>query len=114
MDEQRKQITIATAQRIKFLRIQKNMSQEELAFRSGVNAVYYGQLERGLKCPTIDTLYKISRGLEIPLPELLYFEDELADIKVKNDQVGRLISRIPREKINQVIKILENVAELFE
>lgn len=115
MDEQRKQITIATAQRIKSLRVQKNLSQEELAFRSGVNVVYYGQLERGLKCPTVDTLYKLSKGLEVPLPELLRFEDEvLLDAKIKNNQVEWLMQKVPNKKVNQVIKILESVVELIE
>ena len=39
------------------------------ALRAGINTVYFGQIERGQKCPTVDTLYKIAVGLEIPLPD---------------------------------------------
>lgn len=115
MDAQKQQIMKVTAARIKYLRKKKGMSQENLALRSGINAVYYGQLERGLKCPTVDTLYKLSKGLEVPLPELLRFEDEvLLDAKIKNNQVEWLMQKVPNEKVNQVIKILESVVDLIE
>lgn len=44
---QKQQIMQATADRIRHLRKQKDISQEELALRAGINTVYYGQIERG-------------------------------------------------------------------
>ena len=76
---QKQQIMQATADRIRHLRKQKDISQEELALRAGINTVYFGQIERGQKCPTVDTLYKIAVGLEIPLPDLLRFNTQTAD-----------------------------------
>ena len=61
------------------VRKQKEISQEELALRAGINTVYYGQIERGQKCPTVDTLYKIAVGLEVPLPDLLRFDTPATD-----------------------------------
>lgn len=49
----------------------KKLSQETLAFESDIHPAYLGRVERGEKCPTIETLYKISKGLKIPLHELL-------------------------------------------
>ena len=64
IDEQKKKITEAAAARIRQLRLEKGCSQEEVSLTAGINPAYYGQVERGLKCPTIDTLYKISLALD--------------------------------------------------
>ena len=39
---QKQQIMQATADRIRHLRKQKDISQEELALRAGINTVYFG------------------------------------------------------------------------
>lgn len=112
---QKQQIMQATADRIRHLRKQKDISQEELALRAGINTVYYGQIERGQKCPTVDTLYKIAVGLEIPLPDLLRFDGQTADSEDVdiNTYMEQLIKRIPPNKVSQVIRILETVVDLL-
>ena len=112
---QKQQIMQATADRIRHLRKQKNISQEELALRAGINTVYFGQIERGQKCPTVDTLYKIAVGLEIPLPDLLRFNTQTADSEDVdiNAYMEQLIKRIPPNKASQVIRILEAVIDLL-
>jgi len=75
--------------------------------------VYYGQIERGQKCPTVDTLYKIAVGLEVPLPDLLRFDIPPANSEDINAYVEQLIKRIPPNKTAQVIKVLEDVADLL-
>ena len=82
--------------------------------RAGVNAVYFGQLERGLKCPTIDTLYKIAKGLEVPLPELFRFEPVSCSVEKDADRVEQLIKRIPESKVERVLKVFEDMAALIE
>ena len=111
----KQQIMQATADRIRHLRKQKDISQEELALRAGINTVYYGQIERGQKCPTVDTLYKIAVGLEIPLPDLLRFDGQTADSEDVdiNTYMEQLIKRIPPNKVSQVIMILETVVDLL-
>lgn len=112
---QKQQIMQATADRIRHLRKQKDISQEELALRAGINTVYYGQIERGQKCPTVDTLYKIAVGLEIPLPDLLRFDTPAVDSENTdmNAYMERLIKRIPPSKVSQVVKLLEAVVDLL-
>ena len=46
------------------------ISQEELAFRCGVHRTYIGAIERGEKSPTLTTIEKIAKGLDIPLDKL--------------------------------------------
>lgn len=69
MDSDRERISYIVGQRIYTFRTQKKLSQEALAFESEIHPAYLGRVERGEKCPTIETLYKISKGLKIPLHE---------------------------------------------
>ena len=110
---QKQQIMQATADRIRHLRKQKDISQEELALRAGINTVYYGQIERGQKCPTVDTLYKIAVGLEVPLPDLLRFDTPTTDSEDMNAYMEQLIKRIPPNKVTQIVRILEAVLDLL-
>lgn len=64
-------ITTEIGNRIRIHRQRKHLSQEKLAEYSDLHHTYIGQLERGEKTPSIDTLYKIAKGLEIPLCTLL-------------------------------------------
>lgn len=57
-------------QRIKELRKGKNMTQEDLAFRVGVDGSYMGFVERGEKNPTLKKLIKITQALKVSLSEL--------------------------------------------
>lgn len=57
-------------QRIKRLRKEKGMTQEDLAFKVDVDRSYMGFVERGEKNPTLDKLIKIAQSLNISLPEL--------------------------------------------
>lgn len=53
------------------IRVAKNISQDELALRSGVERAYVGHIERGTKNPTIKTIEKLSNALECAASELL-------------------------------------------
>lgn len=60
---------------IKQKRIEKNLTQEQLANLSGVSKSYIGDLERGEKEPTISVLCKIANALDVDIKELYrYYE----------------------------------------
>ena len=59
------------ARNLRVLRKQKGLSQEELAFRAGINRNYVGQIEREEKSPTIDVIEKLSIALGTPPMVLL-------------------------------------------
>ena len=56
--------------RIRGYRKEKHLSQEELAEKCNLHPTYIGQLERGEKNPTIESVMKISDGLQVPLDQL--------------------------------------------
>ncbi|WP_432349989.1 helix-turn-helix transcriptional regulator (plasmid) [Shinella yambaruensis] len=53
------------------MRHDKNITQEELADRSGLSARYIGAIERGDKSATVTVLGKISEALGVNPAELL-------------------------------------------
>lgn len=57
--------------RIREIRIQKEMTQSEIAERSGVASNYIAMLERGERNPTYLTLLKIADGFGMNICELV-------------------------------------------
>lgn len=56
------------------LRRKLGLSREKFAELAGMNDYYLGEIERGEKKASIDTLFKISNLLNIKLHELLNIE----------------------------------------
>lgn len=54
------------------------LSQERLAYASKVDRTYVSGVERGVKNPTIQTLRKLSGGLQCRPSELLARAEDLA------------------------------------
>ena len=62
-------------ERLRCLRVQAGLSQEVLAERAGIHTTYVGQLERGEKNPTVDTVMKLSHGLDVPIEQMFVHLD---------------------------------------
>jgi transcriptional regulator with XRE-family HTH domain len=60
-------ITAGLARRVKELRDAQAMSQEALASAAGINRVTLARLELGLHEPTLETLERLARALEVSL-----------------------------------------------
>lgn len=74
------EIAVLVGQNIRNVRQSRGLSQEGLALRAEMNPSYVGQIERGEKSPTIDSLGKIAKGLDIDLEVLFHF-DNCAEIQ---------------------------------
>lgn len=57
-------------QRIRNYRTEKGLSQEKLAEMSGCHPTYIGQVERGEKNATLESIEKISSAMNVPLSKL--------------------------------------------
>jgi transcriptional regulator with XRE-family HTH domain len=53
------------------IRHERGFTQEELAYRVGMDVSYLSELENGRKEPCLRKLKEISQGLNVPLTELL-------------------------------------------
>ena len=68
----------ATGLVLRKLRIEAGLSQEELAARSGLSRSMIDKIERRERLPSLDVLFKLSKGLKIDTSEIVQlFEMEL-------------------------------------
>ena len=56
-------------QRIRALRLQKNLSQEKFALQIDMDRTYWASVESGKCNISIENIYKISKGLNVSLEE---------------------------------------------
>jgi transcriptional regulator with XRE-family HTH domain len=59
-------------QRLRELRESKNLSQGDIEQRTGLIRCYTSRVEHGHTVPSIETLEKYARALEVPLYKLFY------------------------------------------
>ena len=64
---------IALGKRIKELCLQKKISQTEIAYRCGFDKSNYNTIESGKRNPTIISLLKIAKALNVSLIEFFDF-----------------------------------------
>ena len=70
-------ISAAIGKRIRTFRNAQGISLEELSFKADLNAAHLGQIERGLRNPTIETLNRIATALDISFYELIGSVEEV-------------------------------------
>lgn len=60
------------------LRAETGLSQEKLAFESGLDRTYISLLERGLRQPTLGTLFSLSEALNVRASLIVARLEEIA------------------------------------
>lgn len=61
--------------KIKEIRTKKGLTQKQLSELSGISSSYIGDLERNEKIPSIVTICKLAKALEIDIKELFIYEE---------------------------------------
>ena len=64
------EIAKTVGQRIRSYRLQLGFSQEKVAELSGCHPTYIGQVERGEKNATLESIEKIAAAIDVPLSKL--------------------------------------------
>ena len=64
-------VAAAFSQVLRIARRERGFSQEVLAFRAEMDRTYPSLMERGLRHPTLATLLRLSRALEVEPAELI-------------------------------------------
>lgn len=60
--------------RVKALRARKHLTQEELAYLTGLHRTYISDVERGLRSVSLKNIEKIAVALEVQIFELFKWE----------------------------------------
>lgn len=97
---------VLLGKRIRTLRTLKGWTQQELGNRADINYKFLGEIERGKQNPSFNSLIKIVEALEVEVPELFRFEQELIDRKTVETRIKEIIKAIPDDALRQILLIL--------
>ncbi|MEK4849202.1 helix-turn-helix transcriptional regulator [Paenibacillus sp. FSL H7-0756] len=112
-DEFKPELVKRIGERIRRLRKEMNLSQEQLAERSGLHTNYVGQVERGEKNLTLETLEKVVTGLNISLEELFRYIGPMEQKDALSQIIELLVER-PSEDQKMALSLLKSVLEWEE
>lgn len=101
------------------LRKVKRFSQEELAERTGLHPYSIGLIERKIKSPTLRSVEKISRALEVSVIELVCEPEHLGkhekcvkDARAKD--VYQMMQRLNKPQADRLFGVMKTIVEGFE
>lgn len=98
---------------IRYYRKGMHLTQEQLAEICNLHPTYIGQLERGEKNATVESIYRIAKGLNIPLSKLLtnieFTEDNVHDIPL---HIYHQLLSLPSDKQNSIYNIVQEMINL--
>ncbi len=77
------------AGRLRQFREAKDLSQGDIEKRTGLLRCYISRVENGHTVPSIETLEKISRALEVPMFHLFYENKESSELPVSSNNGKR-------------------------
>lgn len=96
--------------RIKYFREQKNITQEQLAERVGINSRSISLIECGSNFITAQTLTSIANALNVSPKRLFDFEDEFNNELNIKEKLFDLINK-NEDKIYTIYKIIKGYLE---
>lgn len=102
----------AIGERIRIQREKLKLSREEFAEILELSTYYIGQIERGNRNMSINTLYKISESLNISIDyiikgEVKYMEDILILESLKD-----IYEETPNDEIKEIINLLSGASKV--
>ena len=68
--------TKAFGKALKKIRVKKKLTQANLSLQANLARVYISELEYGKKSPSIETIFKISKALNVKCPKLMDLTEE--------------------------------------
>ncbi len=83
---------------IREYRLQKNMSQGDIEKRTGLLRCYLSRVENGHTVPSLDTLQKIARALDLQLSQFFAEElvsKEMSGLHLNEDEI-RFLTQVQR------------------
>lgn len=103
-------LTEKIGSRIRKFRQAKKISQEELAYRTGMHQSQIYMIENGKRRINTDQLEKISEALGVPV--IKFFQADTKDKEeFDNQQLLEIISQMSQEKKKELTEILKNVKD---
>ena len=94
-------------ERIRKIRKEEGLSLKLFALRCDMNAAYVGHIERGIQNPTLNTLERICKGLDISVEDLfidMLFTDVQRSVRLNKKKKSTNTSPYPDEVIDRLAR----------
>ncbi|GLC80945.1 helix-turn-helix domain-containing protein [Lacrimispora brassicae] len=99
--------------RIRTAREAQGLTQEEASEKCDITTPFYGNIERGDRKMSVETLFKISVGLGVSADDLLF-----GDIPKKSEEVSQLLRGIQRgvneKQFDKFLMIIKNISTIID
>lgn len=105
-------LSLEIGQRIRSYRLQKGLNQEELAEKCGLHPTYIGQVERGEKNATLESISKIADGLSLQLSTLFENIGGSTDAVNYPAQAYDLVLSVMPDEQEKLLKIMEMIIQI--
>ena len=106
MEKLQEDTNILLGRRIRSLRNTKGWTQQELGNQADINYKFLGEIERGQQNPSFNVLVKIATALEVELPELFRFEQDILDRNEIEARIKEILKAIPEDALRQILMLL--------
>ena len=105
-------ITVMFGKIIRQLRKGKAFSQEAPAEKCGLHNTYIGQIERGEKNASLESIQKLSEGLEITVAQL--FENFSVNFNEKSPatEIAEKVSQMTEENQLHILNIINEISQI--
>ncbi len=100
--------------RLRILREERGLTLEEAAGRAGLDAKYWGKIERGKMNSTLESLEKVLRGLEAEPIEIFMvgLERPLANEKKELVILRSLLRRMGNKSRRHILGLAKHLAQV--
>lgn len=93
--------------RIRSVRKAAGLTLEKTAEKADIDANYLGQIERGLKWPSLDIIVQIATSLSVSPASFLDFEAEESNPQLLRKKLSALLGRADTKDMQQVLRFLK-------
>ena len=97
--------------RVRMLRVNKSMTQDELAEQSGLSTKYIGELERGQSNPTLLTIDKIATALDVEMADPFEIKSDALSVQELRREIDILLDNSDEKTLKAVFSLLSILME---
>lgn len=109
-------ISNTLGERIRLLRKKAGMSQEQLALKAEMAPSFVGEIERGIKKPSIESIEKLSNALEISVSELFNYNLDTYETNIScfEDKILVKLEQCTKNDRDLLFRLLDIALKLKE
>jgi transcriptional regulator with XRE-family HTH domain len=96
-------------QRIRSLRAQRKLTQQELGEAAGIAYKFLGEVERGRHNPSFRVLVSIAAALDVEMADLLRIKHEALSRDQAIRAIEDILIEIPDKEIRNLLMILQSM-----